>query len=167
MGIPERLVDEMNKQLNRELRNAYLYLSMAAFYEEKGLPGFANYFLVQAREELEHAMKIYRFILDRGWRVVLQDIPAPKTEWSSVEEPVEDFLEAEKRNTESIWRLVDIAREEGDKAAEQFLQWFVEEQVEEEKQALELKARLGMVRGSPAALLALDNMLAKRGAGKS
>ncbi|MEM1522349.1 MAG: ferritin [Thermofilaceae archaeon] len=156
------LVNDFNRQLNQELRNAYLYLSMAAYFESVTLPGFAHYFTVQAREELEHAMKFYRFMVDRGWSVELQEIPKPKTRWASVLEAAEDFLNAEIENTKRIWRMVDLARQAGDKAAESFLKWFVDEQVEEEKNASELLARVKLVKDHPAGLLALDRMLAER-----
>ncbi|MEM2299095.1 MAG: ferritin [Thermofilaceae archaeon] len=156
------LVNDFNRQLNQELRNAYLYLSMAAYFESVTLPGFAHYFTVQAREELEHAMKFYRFMVDRGWSVELQEIPKPKTRWASVLEAAEDFLNAEIENTKRIWRMVDLARQAGDKAAESFLKWFIDEQVEEEKNASELLARVKLVKDQPAGLLALDRMLAER-----
>jgi ferritin len=153
---------EFNRQMNQELRNAYLYLAMAAYFDSLSLTGFAHYFKVQAREELGHAMKFYEFMVDRGWEVELQDVPKPKTKWGSVLEAAEDFLAAETENTKRIWRLVDLARGAGDKAAESFLQWFVSEQVEEEKSASELLAKVRMARDQPAALLALDRALAER-----
>jgi ferritin len=153
---------EFNRQMNQELRNAYLYLAMTAYFDSLSLTGFANYFRVQAKEELGHAMRFYDFMVDRGWEVELQEVPKPKTKWSSVLEAAEDFLAAETENTKRIWRLVDVAREAGDKAAENFLQWFVSEQVEEEKNASELLAKVRMARDQPAALLALDRALAER-----
>jgi ferritin len=153
---------EFNRQMNQELRNAYLYLAMTAYFDSLSLTGFANYFRVQAKEELGHAMRFYDFMVDRGWEVELQEVPKPKTKWNSVLEAAEDFLAAETENTKRIWRLVDLAREAGDKAAENFLQWFVSEQVEEEKNASELLAKVRMARDQPAALLALDRALAER-----
>ena len=153
---------EFNRQLNQELRNAYLYLSMAAYFDSLSLSGFAHFFKVQAREELGHAMKFYEFINDRGWRVELDEIPRPRESWSSVLEAAEDFLKAEQENTQRIWRIVDQARQAGDKAAENFLQWFVAEQVEEEKTASELLAKVRMVKEQPAGILQLDRVLAER-----
>jgi ferritin len=153
---------EFNRQMNQELRNAYLYFAMTAFFDSLSLTGFANYFKVQAREEMGHAMKFYEFTVDRGWEVELQDVPKPKTKWSSVLEAVEDFLAAEVENTKRIWRMVDLARETGDKAAESFLQWFINEQVEEEKNASELLAKIRLSKEQPAAILAIDRMLAER-----
>lgn len=156
------LVSEFNRQLNQELRNAYLYLSMAAYFDSLSLSGFANFFKVQAKEELEHAMRFYGFIVDRGWSVELGEIPKPKSSWESILEAAEDFLRAEQENTQRIWRMVDLARQAGDKAAENFLQWFVSEQVEEEKTAGELLAKVKLVKDSPAGILALNRELAER-----
>lgn len=156
------LKSEFNRQLNQELRNAYLYLSMAAYFDSLSLTGFAHYFKVQAREELGHAMKFYGFITDRGWSVELSEIPKPKAGWSSILEAAEDFLKAEQENTQRIWKMVDLARQAGDKAAENFLQWFVSEQVEEEKNASELLAKVKMIKDQAAGILALDRTLAER-----
>lgn len=158
----EELVFEFNKQLNQELRNAYLYLSIASFFAEHNLSGFENYFLVQAREETEHAMKFYKFITERGWRVELLEIPAPQSNFDSPLRAAEAFLNTEKENTLRIWRLYDLAKQRGDKAAEVFLQWFINEQVEEEKSAMELYAKVKMINNNTAALLALDSALAMR-----
>ncbi len=153
---------DFNRQLNQELRNAYLYFSMSAFFDRLSLTGFAHFFRAQAKEELGHALKFYEFIVDRGWKVQLQEIPEPKTEWGSALEAVQDFLKAEEENTKRIWQMVDLARQVGDKAAESFLRWFVDEQVEEEKTASWLLARLELVRDQPAGLLALDRELSER-----
>ncbi len=158
----EKVFRALNEQLNAELRNAYLYLAMASFFAEKGLNGFSHFFRVQAREELGHAMKIYDYILDRGGKVVLSDVPAPRQSWDSVLSAVDEFVRSEEENTQRIWRLVDVARDEGDKATEVFLNWFVEEQVEEEKLAQDLLAKVKLVGDNPVALLALDRELAKR-----
>lgn len=158
----QEVLEALNKQLNQELRNAYLYFAMVAFFDRIALNGFANYFRVQSREELQHALKIYEYINARGGRVDLQEITLMKKDWNSVLEAIKDFYEAEKTNTERIWSLVDIAKKHGDKASEAFLQWFVNEQVEEEKQALELLNKLEIIKDDVAALLTLDRVLAER-----
>lgn len=160
--MQKELQEALNKQLNRELRNAYLYLAMSAFFEEKGLSGFAHYFRLQSKEELGHAMRIYKFLSDRGWRIELYDIPAPSTNWEKPINAIREFLESERSNTKRIWELVDIARRAGDKATEQFLQWFIEEQVEEEKSALDLYTKLEMIGDNISALLMFDQLLAQR-----
>ncbi|MEM0377763.1 MAG: ferritin [Thermosphaera sp.] len=156
------LLKAFNKQLNQELQNAYLYLSMAAFFDEKSLSGFSHYFKIQAKEELEHAMKFYEHIIDRGGEIELYDIPAPPKRWNSPLELVEEFYNAERRNTERIWELVDLAIKHNDKAAESFLKWFVDEQVEEEKNASELLAKIKLIGDNIAGLLQLDRVLAER-----
>lgn len=156
------VLEALNRQLNQELQNAYLYLSIASYFDELSLSGFAHYFKVQAREELEHAMKIYNYIIDRSGRVELFDVPKPKSSWGSILEVVEEFYRAETENTKKIWSLVELARSKGDKATESFLKWFIDEQIEEEKNAADLLAKVKLVKDSPAALLALDNMLAQR-----
>lgn len=160
--MDREVLEALNKQLNQELRNAYLYLAMAAYFDHLSLSGFAHYFKVQAKEELEHAMKIYEYVVARGDRVELQDVSVGKKNWSSPLEAARDFYEAEKENTQRIWNLVELARKSGDKATEAFLQWFVNEQVEEEEQALDLLSKLEMIKENVAALLALDRVLAER-----
>jgi ferritin len=160
--MSEEVVEALNKQLNQELRNAYLYFAMAAYFKSLALNGFAHFFMVQAKEEVEHALKIYEYITRRGWSVKLYEVVPEKTAWTSVEEAVKDFYEAEKRNTQRIWGLVELARKHGDKATEAFLQWFVNEQIEEEEQATDLRTKVELVKGNIAALLALDNILAQR-----
>jgi len=135
---------------------------MAAYFSSINLSGFAHYFLVQAKEEVEHAMRIFNYINDRGGRVELYEVPKPRSEWESVEKAIEDFYSSEVANTARIWELVELSRRVGDKATESFFKWFVDEQVEEEKSAQELLARVKLVKDSPAALLMLDRILAER-----
>ena len=159
--MDKEIESDLNKQLNQKLQNAYLYLSMAAYFSSINLSGFAHYFLVQAKEA-EHAMRIFNYINDRGGRVELYEVPKPRSEWESVEKAIEDFYSSEVANTARIWELVELSRRVGDKATESFLKWFVDEQVEEEKSAQELLARVKLVKDAPAALLMLDRILAER-----
>jgi ferritin len=158
----EEILKALNKQLNQELQNAYLYLSMAAFFDERSLTGFSHYFKVQAKEELGHAMKFYEYIVDRGGAVELYDVPAPSKKWSSIMDAIREFYDAEVSNTKRIWELVNIARKHEDKATEAFLQWFINEQVEEEKNASELLAKVKLIGDNVAAILTLDRVLAER-----
>lgn len=160
--MDKEILEALNKQLNQELQNAYLYLAMAAYFDNLGLKGFSNYFKVQAREELEHALKFYEYINSRGEKVELYDIPLVKKQWENILEAIRDFYTAEKNNTQRIWSLVDIARRQGDKATESFLQWFVNEQVEEEEQAMDLLSKMELIRDNIAALLTLDRVLSER-----
>ena len=161
--IGKPMQDAMNEQINKELFSSYLYLSMAAYFEDKNLPGFAHWMRVQADEEREHAMKFYDFILERGGKVLLKGIDAPKTEWSSNLEVAEEVAAHEAKVTASIYALYELALKEKDYPAQVMLQWFISEQVEEEKNAGEIVANLKMIEERGTAVLMLDHRLAKRG----
>jgi len=155
--------DAMNEQIKNELYSAYQYLSMAAYCESVNLPGFARWMRVQAREETEHAMKFYDFILDRNGRVVLQAIEGPVVEFGSPLEVFEQALEHEQRVTGMINDLYELAVGENDYASQTFLQWFVREQVEEEKNAGDVVETLKMVGDRSEAIFLLDRELGQRG----
>jgi len=160
--IGKTMQDAMNEQINKELFSSYLYLSMAAYFEDRNLPGFANWMRVQADEEREHAMKIYDFILERGGKVALKAIDAPKTEWNSTLEVAEEVAAHEGKVTASIHALYELALKEKDYPAQVMLQWFISEQVEEEKNAAEIVASLKMIEAHETAVLQLDHRLSKR-----
>jgi ferritin len=155
----------MNEQINKELFSAYLYLSMAAYFEGKNLAGFANWMRVQADEEREHAMKFYDFILERGGHIQLTAIEAPKSEWGSHLEVVEEVAAHEAKVTASIHALYELALQEKDYPSQMMLQWFITEQVEEEKNAADIVASLKMIEARETAVLQLDHQLAKRQSG--
>jgi ferritin len=160
--IGKPMQDAMNEQINKELFSSYLYLSMAAYFEDKNLAGFAHWMRMQADEEREHAMKFYDFILERGGRVMLKGIDAPKTDWSSSLEVAEEVAAHEGMVTASIYSLYEIALQEKDYPAQVMLQWFISEQVEEEKNAAEIVANLKLIEDRGTAVLMLDHRLAKR-----
>ena len=160
--IGKTMQDAMNEQINKELFSSYLYLSMAAWFEDKNLPGFANWMRLQADEEREHAMKFYEFILERGGKVQLKAIDAPKTDWSSTLEAVEEVAAHEGKVSASIHALYELALKEKDYPAQVMLQWFITEQVEEEKNAAELVANMKMIEAHETAVLMLDHRLSKR-----
>ena len=160
--LSEKLLEAFNKQIVNELYSAYLYLSMAAYLDAKGLPGFARWMKAQAKEELEHAMKFYEYINDRGGRVRLDAIPKPPEEWSGIKDVFEKALQHEKSVTASIYRLAEIAEEEKDRAAQVFLQWFIDEQVEEEKTFTEILSKLELAGEASHTLLMLDVKLGER-----
>lgn len=160
--ISERMEEALNRQLNAELYSAYLYLSMAAYYEASDLPGFANWMRVQAQEELTHAMKFFDYIVQSDGRVILETIEKPPEEWESPLDVSKHVLEHERKVTGLINDLVDLALEEKDHATYNFLQWFVAEQVEEENSAKELLRKVKLASESPAGLLMVDNELAGR-----
>jgi ferritin len=154
--------EAMNEQIKNELYSAYQYLAMAAYCESANLPGFAHWMRTQAREETEHAMKFYDFILDRSGRVVLQTIDQPVADFSSPLEVFEQALEHEQMVTAMINDLYGLAVTENDYASQTFLQWFVTEQVEEEKNAGDVVETLKMVGDKSEALFLLDRELAGR-----
>ena len=160
--IGKPMQDAMNEQINKELFSSYLYLSMAAYFEDKNLPGFGHWMRMQADEEREHAMKFYDFILERGGKVVMKAIDAPKTEWTSSLEVAEEVAAHEAKVTASIYALYELALKEKDYPAQVMLQWFISEQVEEEKNAAEIVANLKLIEERGTAVLMLDHRLAKR-----
>jgi ferritin len=163
--IGKAMQDAMNEQVNKEFFSSYLYLSMAAYFENKNLTGFAHWMRLQADEEREHAMKFYNFIIDAGGRVELKQIDAPETDWKSNLQVAEQVAEHEAKVTASIHNLYEVALKEKDYAAQVMLQWFISEQVEEEKNAAELVAKLKLIEERGTAVLMLDHRLAKRAGG--
>lgn len=162
MSISEKVVKALNVQLNREIYSAYLYLSMSAYFESLGLRGFASWMKVQWQEELLHAMKFFDYIASRGGRVELYEIEAPPKEWKSPLEAFEFALEHEKSVTKRISELVNLSIEERDHATFNMLQWFVNEQVEEEQSFGEVVSKLKLAGNDTRALLFLDSELGKR-----
>ena len=162
MKISKSLVDAINDQINYELYSGYVYLSMTAWFEEQNLDGMAQWMKAQAKEEYEHAMKFWDHVVDRGGRVILKAIEAPKTKWDSPLEVWEDAYQHEMKVTKRIFKIGKIAEKEGDKSASPLLQWFYDEQVEEEEQTMKVRDQLKMIRDSTNALLMLDSKLGKR-----
>ena len=157
--IGKAMQDAMNEQINKEFFSSYLYLSMAAYFEDKNLTGFGHWMRLQADEEHGHAMKFYNYILDAGGRVQLKGIDAPATDWKSNLEVAEQVAEHEARVTASIHNLYEVALKEKDYAAQVMLQWFISEQVEEEKNAQELVAKLRMIEERGTDVLMVDHRL--------
>ncbi|MEM4523538.1 MAG: ferritin [Archaeoglobaceae archaeon] len=162
MALSERILKELNVQLNREIYSAYLYLSMAAYFESIGLKGFANWMKVQWQEELMHAMKFFEYITNRGGRVELYSIEEPPKDWKSPLHVFEFALEHEKNVTKRISNLVELAIDEKDHATFNMLQWFVNEQIEEEKSFEEIVSKLKLAGEDTRALLFLDVEFGKR-----
>lgn len=160
--ITKAMQDAMNEQINKEWFSSYLYLSMAAYFEQRNLSGFAHWMRIQADEERAHAMKFYDFIIECGGRVTLKAIDAPKTEWSSTLEVAEEVAAHEAKVTASIYALYELAQKEKDYPSQVMLQWFISEQVEEEKNAAEIVADLKLIEERGTAVLMLDKQLGKR-----
>jgi len=160
--LNKKIQPALNQQLIAELYSSYLYLSMSAYFQSVNLPGFANWMRVQAQEELVHAMKFYDFINERGGRVMLQQIEAPPTEWSSPLDVFENAYKHEQKVTGLINDLVNLAVKEGDHATNIFLQWFVTEQVEEEASADEVVQKLKLMGDDGGGLFMLDREMGQR-----
>ena len=160
--LNKRIEEELNKQINAEIWSAYLYLSMSAYFEDKNLPGFANWMKIQNQEETTHAMKIFDYINERGGRVLLQPIEKVKTEWRDTVEVFEETLKHEQHVTGLINNLVNVAIEEKDHATNNTLQWFVSEQVEEEAAVDEILQQLKMLQGKKEGVFMLDRELKQR-----
>ena len=162
VSMNDKVRTAFNEQIKNELLAGYLYLSMSAHFEAENLPGFAHWMKLQAQEELAHALRLYDHVLRRGGRVELQAIDAPQTEFGPVVDIFESVLAHERRVTGTIHRLFELAGEEGDWAAQQELQWFIAEQVEEEDSASAARDQVRMVGDDQAALLMLDREFGSR-----
>jgi ferritin len=127
----ERFVDALNAQIANELAAHQQYVAIAVHYDAQTLPRLAALFYQQALEERGHAMMMVRYLLDAGARVTIPGVPAPQSSFTDIVEPVRHALEQERTVTRQIERLATVAREEGDLTSEQFLSWFLKEQVEE------------------------------------
>ena len=160
--IGKRIEDGLNKQVNAEFYASFLYLSMSADFEAKNLKGFSHWMKAQAAEEYEHAMRIYKHIIERGGKVKLTAIDGPKAEWKTALEAFEDAYAHEQKVTAMIYKLYETAKDDKDYAAESMLKWFVDEQVEEEAQTLEVVEKLKMIGDSKGSLFHMDHQLGKR-----
>jgi ferritin len=160
--ISKTMQSAINDQINKELYSAYLYLSMAAYFAEENLPGFAKWLLVQEKEEREHGMKLYDFLVDRGGQVLLKAIGEPPTQWKSSLEAFKEVQAHEAAVTASINALYELALAEKDYPAQVLLHWYINEQVEEEKNAAEIVQQLELIDAHGTAVLMLDHQLGKR-----
>jgi ferritin len=160
--ISKTMEKALNEQVNAELYSAYLYLSMQAYFEAQNFKGFANWMNVQTREEVTHAMRLYDFINKRGGKVALKPIAGPETDWKSPAAVFEQVAAHESKVTGLINDLVKLAIQEKDHAANSFLQWFVNEQVEEEASAAEVLGKVKLAQDAPGAMFMIDKELAAR-----
>ncbi len=157
-----KVQEAMNDQIQRELESAYIYLAMAAYFDSVNLPGFAHWMKVQFQEEQAHAFKFYDFVNDRGGRVILQALGQPLIEFQSALDAFEKALAHEEKITGHINDLYALATEEKDFASQNLQQWFVEEQVEEEKNAGDIVDMLKKIGDNYHALIMLDRELGQR-----
>lgn len=160
--VSKELETAINKQINAELWSAYLYLSMSTWCAHEGLPGFANWFKVQFQEEQDHALKFMNYLIAKGNRVELAPIEKVETSWDSVLKTFQDTLDHKRVVTSLINNLVSIARKENDFATENMLQWFVNEQVEEEETAQGMIDSLKLIGNNGFGVYTMDKELAQR-----
>ncbi|MBP1655020.1 MAG: ftnA 1 [Bacteroidetes bacterium] len=158
------LTDAINEQIAFEMNSAYIYLGMSAYCESRNLPGFAKWLRLQWQEEVAHGMKLYDMVFARGGKVTLQGIDKPSVKYSSVLDVFKQVLAHEKKVTASINKLYSLASKENDYATQVALQWFISEQVEEEKNAGDIIAAIELVGDSGTALYMLDKQMGSRAA---
>ena len=159
--ISKNLLEAFNDQLNASMNSSFLYLAMSSYFEEAELHGFANWMRLQTTKEIERTMKFYHYIVDRFGRVSLQTVNSPSAQWYSVQAVFEEICDHLLIETGRINALVELARKENDKASENFLQWFVEDQVEKEATAGRILSMVKKAGDSQPAMLMLDRELAK------
>jgi ferritin len=162
--LAKTVQDALNEQIQKELYSAYLYLAMSAYCEANNLPGSAKWMRVQAQEETGHGLKIFDYLHDRGARVTLRPIAQPPAEFASLLDVFQQALAHEREVTKSINQLYALAAKENDYATQSMLQWFITEQVEEEKSASLVAEQLKLVGDSKGSIIMLDHHLGKRGA---
>ena len=162
MKISKKMQDAINVQMKNESDNAFLYLSIASWFEQKNLKGFANWNFVQYQEEQEHALKFYNYLLERQGEAVVDAVAKPKKDWNNIVDVFAEILEKEKETTENIYKLYEVAVEEKDYTTQGFLKWYLDEQVEEENNASTILDELKMIGDSKSALVLLDQKLGER-----
>ena len=160
--INEKMLNAFNEQINAEQYSSLLYLSMSAYLSNAGLPGFANWMYVQYQEEITHANKFFNYVNERGGKVVLKAIKQMPTDFDGVIDVVEKTLKHEQLVTSLINNLVDVAIEVRDHATQSFLQWFVDEQVEEEANVKEILDTLKLINGQGNGIFMLDREMRQR-----
>lgn len=160
--ISKKIERAINKQMNMEMYSAYVYLSMAAYFDGMHLMGFSHWMRLQAQEELGHSMKLYDYLLDRDGAVDLLAVKAPTKTWKSPLTACQQALTHERANTKQINDLMNLASTENDHATRIFLQWFVTEQVEEESSASTLVEKVKLAKNDSGAMFILDQELSGR-----
>lgn len=162
MKIDKQMLKALNDQINKEMYSSYLYLAMSAYCESENYPGCAKWLKVQSEEENDHAMKLYAYVHERGGRVDLGAIEKPKGDYKNLSQLFSMVLEHEQKVSASITSLYELALKQNDYATQIMLQWFITEQVEEEKNSGEIIALLNKVGDSPVSLMMFDRQLGAR-----
>lgn len=162
MKINANVQDVLNKQVNAEFWSAYMYLSMSAWFQDKGLKGFANWMRIQFQEETAHALKFFDYITERQGVAKLEPIAEVPSQWASILEIFEETYAHELKVTELIYNCLEVAEKEKDRATMSMLQWYVDEQIEEESNVDEIINQLKLIGDNGQAIYLLDKELATR-----
>lgn len=162
MKITNKMEEALNNHIQEEFFSSYLYLSMAAYFSEQNLNGFAHWMKTQSREEWGHAMKLFDYLLQRNGRVFLKEIQKPLANFKSVENVFDLTLKHEQKVTAQIHKLYELAGKEKDYATQNELQWFIKEQVEEEATVQNIVEKLKIIGAKGGSLLYLDKEFGKR-----
>ncbi|GAB6275537.1 Ferroxidase [uncultured spirochete] len=160
--VSQKMVDRINLQINREMYSAYLYLAMAAKMNELGYTGIGKWLTVQYHEEMFHAMKFAEYLHDQNAVVAFAKIDTPEFKEKDVKPLFEHVLAHEQGVSASIREIMDLAIAEKDYATQTFVQWYINEQVEEEKNATEILQNIDLVGNSAQGLFMLNTELGKR-----
>ena len=160
--LSKNLLKGLNDQINFEFYSSYIYLAMSGYCHSIDLDGFANFFRVQAKEELDHAMKLYDYVYQKNGTVELEQVDKPNAEYNGVIDVFQKAYEHEQLVTKRIYELTDIAYEEREHSTISLLKWFIDEQVEEENNFNSLVKRVRRIEDNPAGLYMMDDELATR-----
>jgi ferritin len=160
--IKKEVLDVINEQINAETYSAYMYLSMAAYFEEMGLSGFSNWMKVQYQEESAHALKFFNYITERGGKVILKAVAQVPVDFSGIVDVFEQTLKHENQVTEKINNLMNVAVAASDHATQSFLKWFIDEQVEEEANVERILATLKLINGEGNGVFMMDREMSQR-----
>ncbi len=156
MALSNEVTSVLNEQINKELYSAYLYLTFADYYDDRGLKGFANWYVIQAKEETDHALAIRRYLLDNDFRPTMIAIDKPDKDFENDLEPLEAGLAHEEYVTSLIHNCYEVAHAQHDVRTMQFLDWFVKEQMEEETNARDMITNMKLFGSDPKGLFDLD-----------
>ena len=162
MKLSSKLEKVLNDQINLEFCSAYAYLGMAAYFEHTAFTGFGKWMEVQSREELGHANRFFKYVVERGGKVTLQAIPEPKCDYKSPVDAFKASLGHEQKVSASIYAIYELAAGEKDYATLSFLKWFLDEQVEEERNVGDILAKLELVGDNRSALYQIDQQAGGR-----
>ncbi len=162
MALSKNVEKVLNEQINAEFWSAYLYLSMSSFLDREGFSGFANWLKMQYHEENQHAMKIYEYVLERDGKVLLDPIKEVQQEWDNITELFKDVYQHEQKVTKMINNCVSVALKEEDHATTSMLQWFVDEQVEEESNCRDILDKLKIIGGNGQGLYMMNEEFRNR-----